>query len=671
MRGHSRLLWVLLWVAVVGGVALAVTLDVSRLHDEASEQGEVSGLMFQTEAGVYRQHAAEQGALDDPAMAPAAQAEIAGIRRALTGFVRRVEELDPDTDPEHMAEALAAYEQRLGAVMDALDRHGPVRARALDDRDVSPAFDRLVSYVEHQAPHEAEEAAAAQSAAQRRSVLSFLIGLIGVLAPLGAVVVLRRRADRAAVREELLHQSERRFRALVHNASDAIVVVARDGTVTAVHGPAAEVLGRRAEELVGTSVWSLVHSGDQAGARALVAEPARSNGETAEWRVSEGEGSWRHLEVAAADLSDDPAVGGLVLTLRDVSRRKELEDQLRHRAFHDPLTHLPNRALFLDRAEHAVARGRREGGGVAALFVDLDDFKVVNDRLAHAVGDELLVQVARPLRVCVRSADTAARLGGDEFGILVAGALSASEPVQVAERVLSAMREPFVVGADSHVVHASIGVAVSDATDGSADELMRRADLAMYAAKASGKSRYELFDVALERAIDRGAEDRAAGGDGVTFFMRTEELRAEVEALLARSDAPQMVMQPMLDLRTGLAAGYEALSRFPGSDRPPNAWFSQAHRYALGSRLEARALERALAQRGRPRATFLSLNLSPSALVSDEVWSVLPEDLTGVVVEVTENELAFGKEGLEDALVRLRARGARLAVDTPAPATPA
>jgi diguanylate cyclase (GGDEF)-like protein len=356
-------------------------------------------------------------------------------------------------------------------------------------------------------------------------------------------------------------------------------------------------------------------------------------------------------------------VHGLVLTLRDVSRRKELEEQLRHRAFHDPLTQLPNRALFLDRAEHALARQRREGGAVAVLYVDLDRFKEVNDRLGHAVGDALLVEAAQRLRACVRSVDTAARLGGDEFGILLEDVMSASEAVQAAERVLATVEEPFAVANGEHTLRASIGVVVSDGSGEGADELMRRADVAMYAAKSHGEGRYELFDAALEHAFDRSGDPESGLEDRITFFVRGEEQRAEVESLLAKGEAPEMVVQPMIDLRTGLIAGYEALARFPGSKRPPNAWFAQAHRHGLGAVLEARAVERALALPERPERVFLSMNLSPSALVSEEVWAMLPGDLSGIVIEVTENELASRRDSLDAGIDRLRRRGARLAVD--------
>jgi diguanylate cyclase (GGDEF)-like protein/PAS domain S-box-containing protein len=664
--GRLRPWLLVLWLAFVAAVAVAVTLDVSRLQDEAGQRGEVSALLLHLEAGTYDQRLAEQHALVDPRRLGDARATIARASRRLAADVERIDSLDPDRDIIPTAGRLASYEGALRQVLALIGDGRIAQARQNDDRSVTPLFEHLVRGLEVLAPKEGAEADQAQKAAQRRSILSPLVGIVGILVPLFAVVALRRRARRAGAREQLLQQSERRFRALVQNASDTILVIDGDGTVKTAQGSAGELLGYATEDLVGTQLWRIVHPADVGLAKAFCSEAAGSqrSGESMEWRLAQVDGSWSHCEVAAADLTDDPAVGGVMLTIRDVSRRKELEQQLRHRAFHDPLTQLPNRALFLDRAEHALVREKREGGAIAVLFVDLDDFKVVNDRLGHAVGDELLLEAARRLSACVRSADTVARLGGDEFGALIEDVMSASEPVQVAERMVAALREPFTLGGEQYTVGASVGVVVSDGAGDNADELMRRADLAMYAAKAHGKSRYELFDSALERAYDgRAGQDDASAGDRVTFFLRSEEQRAEIESLLARDDSPEIVVQPLLDLRTGRVAGYEALSRFAGSQRPPNAWFSQAHRFALGSRLEARAIERALALPGRPEGTYLSINVSPSALVSGEVWEVLPPDLSGLVVEVTENELAFSNDTLTGAIGRLRARGARLAVD--------
>jgi diguanylate cyclase (GGDEF)-like protein/PAS domain S-box-containing protein len=672
--GERSALWpVLLWVGLVALVALAVSYDISRLYSKAADRREVAELLAHVEAETNEQFAAEGHALSHPADLDHGREEIEETSEEIDEDFERIEELDPGPASAALHARVASYEELIGSQFALLEQGRTERVRARHESLVDPRFEDLHDLLEEGRERGRREAEAAEVSAQRRSLLSLLLGLAGMALPLAGLARARRRAraaaraaELAAAREQAIGDSERRFRALVQNASDAIVVLSDDGRVKALLGSTTELLGYPPEELVGRPLWRIVHPADADLAAAFCREAgvARVGAESMEWRIHHADGSWGHFDVATTDLSDDPAVGGLVLTLRDVSRRKELEDQLRHRAFHDPLTHLPNRALFLDRVEHALARGHREGGAAAVLFVDLDDFKLVNDSLGHAVGDELLLEAGKRLRSCVRSADTAARLGGDEFGILIEGVTSESEPVQAADRVLAVMREPFLLGGQAQVVRASIGVALSDDSSLGADDLMRRADLAMYAAKAHGKARYELFDSALEAAFgERDARGAEQAGDRVTFFMRSEEQRAEIESLLARADSPRMVVQPVIDLRTGFVAGYEALSRFPDSQRPPNAWFAQAHRFALGSRLEARALERALALPDRPAGAFLSINLSPTALVSEEVWDALPAELDGVVIEVTEHELAFRKETLTAAIRRLRDRGARLAVD--------
>jgi diguanylate cyclase (GGDEF)-like protein len=352
------------------------------------------------------------------------------------------------------------------------------------------------------------------------------------------------------------------------------------------------------------------------------------------------------------------------LTLRDVSERNRREARLHHRAFHDPLTQLANRALFYDRVEHALSGRARDGRLVAVLFIDLDDLKLANDRYGHAVGDEIIVAVASRLRSCVRSSDTAARLGGDEFGILVEGAGGPGEPVHVAERILAVLREPVTVQGEPHLVTASIGIAI--ASDGeTVDEVLRCADSAMYAAKRHGKGGWELHGGTPEPATP----PRSPGGlepdrGRITWLAKTEERREEILSLFEGPGRVSPVFQPIVDLRTGLIAGYEALSRFPGySSRPPNAWFAQARRCGLGPRLEAHVLKLALRQPGRPEGVFLSVNVSPSALASEEVARALPERLDGIVLEVTENEVVGDDASLRALIAGLRQRGARLAVD--------
>lgn len=180
----------------------------------------------------------------------------------------------------------------------------------------------------------------------------------------------------------------------------------------------------------------------------------------------------------------------------DITGRKALEEQLRHQAFHDPLTNLPNRALFMDRLEHALARMERRGGAIAVLFMDLDNFKPINDTFGHRVGDRLLVAVAGRVRNCLRPEDTLARLGGDEFTVLVEGVEDSEDAVRVTERIIGAFRESFISDGRELSVSASIGTALGTAPAKSPEDLLRDADLALYEAKRKGKAGYEIFRVA-------------------------------------------------------------------------------------------------------------------------------------------------------------------------------
>jgi diguanylate cyclase (GGDEF)-like protein/PAS domain S-box-containing protein len=445
------------------------------------------------------------------------------------------------------------------------------------------------------------------------------------------------------------------LRALVEHSGDAIAILDGDGRLHELTGAVRDVLGRSPETLRGARLAELAHPED---GEALTALRAPSPPRDVPLRLRHPGGFWLPVVAGVADLRHDRAVRGLVLRLRDASEQRELESQLRDRALHDPLTGLPNRALFLDRIEQALQRAGRHDELVSVAFVDLDDFKAVNDTLGHAAGDELLVGVADRLRSCLRGMDTAARLGGDEFAVLMQGLPERSEAVRVAERLLEKLSEPHELADEAHHALPSIGVSIGG--DGAtADDLMRQADAAMYAAKRAGKGRFELYVRATEDEI---AARLPAAEPVPGWFLRAEQQREEVLALLERPLRPALV--PIVDLRTGLLAGHEALAAFAvPDDRPPAAWQAQARRCGLGPRLEAEVLRGALAVDGRPEGTFLTLNVPGYALDADVVQAVLPGDLTGLVLETDEPSLLAAGEELEDSLLRLRHRGARLAVD--------
>jgi diguanylate cyclase (GGDEF)-like protein/PAS domain S-box-containing protein len=491
------------------------------------------------------------------------------------------------------------------------------------------------------------------------------VAAVTLVLPLAALLVVfarerRGRIENALALSRVAAENEQRLEALVQNASDLILIAEPDGTVRNLTGAAADHFGAGWRDVAGTTLHAHAHAADHSIVNAMLAAATRAPGgdsAEAEWRMRRPDGSWRHVEGIATNLLAQEHVEAIVITVRDIHERRAFEEELRHRAFHDELTGLPNRALFYDRLEHAL--GRRGDRLVALVFADLDDFKAVNDRLGHAAGDQLLVEVAARLRNCVRAADTPARLSGDEFGVLLEDVAGPNEPIQVAERIVAALAEPLDAGGEAIATTASIGIVVSTLRDEAPEELLRRADLAMYAAKGGGKGRWELYQADL----DADAEDGRTG-EIVSWAARSDEQREQILSLLDRADAVRTVFQPILDLRTGDIAGYEALSRFDGPvDHPPNVWFEQAHRCGLGYRLEALAFERALRTPDRPKGVYLTVNLSLSSLASEEVRAVLPDRLDGVVIEITENELVTDKADVLAAMALVRERGARLAVD--------
>ncbi|MFD3697900.1 putative bifunctional diguanylate cyclase/phosphodiesterase [Streptomyces sp. NPDC058646] len=316
--------------------------------------------------------------------------------------------------------------------------------------------------------------------------------------------------DNIALTQELA-QKENHFRSLVQGSSDVIMIAAPTGTLRYVSPAAAGVYGREAEELVGTELATLIHPDDLGRVvhevrRFLAAPPTEEPTTRIECRFRSGGGEWLNVESTV-----NRHQGGLILNSRDVTERVRLQAQLQHSAEHDPLTDLPNRALFTRRVRQALT-GRRAGDhSTAVLFIDLDGFKAVNDTIGHQAGDELLVEAARRLQDSVRAGDTAARLGGDEFAALILGDGSRDRSAreyqvhEIADRLRTTLSQPYRIGGSEVRVAASIGVAFADPGLAPSD-LMRNADLAMYRAKAGGKDRVEMYAPQMQADVVRRAE---------------------------------------------------------------------------------------------------------------------------------------------------------------------
>ncbi len=469
----------------------------------------------------------------------------------------------------------------------------------------------------------------------------------------------------AQVRELHEQRSQRRFGSMVQNSSDVILLVSQE-TVIRYASPSSErVLGLTAEDLAGAKLLELVDPGDRDGATAAFARVEAASGLTfrAEWRLRRPDGRCIYAEAVANNLLSYGDVRSIVVTMRDIGERKALEEQLSHQAFHDALTGLANRALFQDRVQHALARARRDLTKVGVLFIDLDEFKTVNDSLGHIVGDELLKVAASRLATSLRPSDTAARFGGDEFAVLLEDTSDTSDPARVAERIIAAIEQPLSLGSRELSTGASIGIAIGGADGTTSEELLRNADIAMYKAKQRGGSRYELFEPAMHTAA-----------------LQRLELEAELRHAIEQREFV-LHYQPILSLATGALVAVEALVRWQHPKRgllPPGVFVGLAEetglivsidRWVLGAACrEGQRLQAERAATSVPIAVhvnFSARQLQLPRIVAEveaalEQYGLEPENL---VVEITESVMMQDTDGTIEKLEALHELGVRIAID--------
>jgi diguanylate cyclase (GGDEF)-like protein/PAS domain S-box-containing protein len=293
--------------------------------------------------------------------------------------------------------------------------------------------------------------------------------------------------------EEELQSNERRFRSLLENATDLVGVLDSIATLRYVSPSVRSILGYEPKDIVGRSVFDLIHPDDAQMALERFVNLVSSDNREArrEVRVRHVDGSVRWMEVNAINLLNDADVRGIVLNARETTEQRALEERLRHLAYHDSLTGLPNRTLFMDRVARSLSRLSRREHSIALMFLDLDDFKDINDRLGHRIGDEVLGHVAANLVVSLRPSDSAARLGGDEFGVLLDDLGGPEDAEKVAGRIFDQLAQPLTVRGHEITVVTSAGIAIGDTASLSADALLHAADEAMYKAKAQGKNRWQ------------------------------------------------------------------------------------------------------------------------------------------------------------------------------------
>jgi diguanylate cyclase (GGDEF)-like protein/PAS domain S-box-containing protein len=462
-----------------------------------------------------------------------------------------------------------------------------------------------------------------------------------------------------------LSESEERFRSLVQNASDIAILFDKDATVLYASPSMKRVLGYEPEQLLGNSRWDFVHPDDlefvSAAWEASVA--SADPGAPIEYRVKHADGTWRWVEGVVGNLLDDPAVKGVVLNIRDITERKAAEEAMLHQAFHDALTELPNRALFLDRLGQAIARRGRRGALTAVLFLDLDRFKWINDSLGHAAGDQLLVQVAERLSDATRPGDSVARFGGDEFVVLCEDLDGEWEARAIAERLETALSSHFCVEGRDITVTASVGIATTASASGAtADSLLRDADAAMYRAKERGRNRIESFQGGMRaRAVER------------------LEVESDLRRALER-DELRVHFQPVVRLAGAAMVGVEALVRWQHPERglvPPADFIPVAEETGLIQPLGAFVLHESCRQvaawnRTNPDRAPLSVavNLSARQMSAADLTRLVLTALNEsgldpglLCLEITESVLMEDVSASRNVLQSLKELGVRLGID--------
>jgi len=469
-------------------------------------------------------------------------------------------------------------------------------------------------------------------------------------------------AERNALRE-----SEERFRALTEHSSDIILIADRSGHIKYASPSVHTVLSVKGGSLEGTNMVDLVHPDDFAktmivGSRTIAYGPNPRQSSIVEFRLRHVDGSWLYFECVVRNLLQHKNIGGIVYNARDITERKHAQEEMLFNATHDVLTGLPNRALFLGHLESVVDRMKRHPKQAAAvLFIDIDDFKVVNDCYGHATGDTLIKEVSDRLRACMRSECTIARMGGDEFTVLVEDVTDPSDAIRVAERIQSSFARPFLLEGLEVCKSTSIGIALTS-PETSAETVLQNADIAMYRAKSQGKARSELFDRTMHEQV-----------------MSRLLLEAKLRHALQNKELT-LHYQPIVAVDTRAVQGFEALLRWQPSGSnsiPPSTFVPVAEQSGLIVPISVWVLKKACLEAASWRERYpadpplyVSINISSKhfshAGFIGHVKDALEEsaiDPQCITIELTESLAMNDVAATFQTMSQLRTLGVKLSID--------
>lgn len=469
-----------------------------------------------------------------------------------------------------------------------------------------------------------------------------------------------------------LNSSERLHRFIVNNSPDIIFILDQKGRFSFLNSKIEELLGYSRESLIGQSILQIIAQDDtdKAGYFFDQALTASSGIQSVEMSLQPfaKERSIRHFELSLWPIDDSKNNNDinslqkyrLYGTARDITDRMEAEAFINFQAYHDLLTRLPNRALFKDRLSMAITQAQRNNDQLAVMFIDLDRFKIINDSLGHTMGDRLLQAVSQRMLTCIRKGDTLSRFGGDEFTLLLSDTQDKEAAIQVAEKILSSIKEPFPIGGHDIYVGASIGIAMYPESGATMDALIKNADIAMYRVKKTGKDGYQLFMNDMQAA-------------STERLMLEQDMRRAID-----SDEFEICYQPQIDTYNHKISGVEALIRWnhPTLGRlPPAEFIPIAEDSRLIIEIDRLTLRKACREIKLWHDTTmpdlrLCVNVSPLMLERndfvDNILSIIQEEdypAHLLELEITENILITDRHDIIDKLQRIRQRGIHLAID--------
>lgn len=459
-----------------------------------------------------------------------------------------------------------------------------------------------------------------------------------------------------------LRESEERFRALTEQSSDIIFIADRSGHIKYASPSVHTALGFQADGLIGMKTTDLIHPDEVIETVNITTRPGpHSETPIVEIRLRNADGNWRHFECAVRNLIEHKHIGGIVYNARDITERKYAQEELLFNATHDALTGLPNRAFFLGRLQSVVDRLKRHSDQAAAvLFIDIDDFKLVNDCYGHATGDVLLQEVSSRLRACVRGDSAVARMGGDEFTVLVEEVRDPSDAIRVAERIQTSLERPFAIGESEVIKSASIGIAITS-SETSAEALLQNADIAMYRAKSQGKACYELFDRTMHEQV-------------VNRLLLESKLRNAID-----NEEFALHFQPIVAVKTQALQGFEVLLRWQpaGSDQiTPSIFVPVAEQSGLIVPISVWVLKKACLEAAKwhqlPTAPplYVSINVSSKHFSHPGFIGHVKDALNGgavdpqsITIELTESLAMNDVAATFQTMSQLRALGVKLSID--------